>query len=98
MTSRRFTPAEYLTLERSTDTKSEWLDGEIFAMGGGSPELNTIQSNLVEHWLRDPDGSWAVSRLHGLRSTLVIDSVRCSLALTDIYDRMDLGFTDQTTG
>ena len=33
-----FSYAEYLERERETGLKHEWLDGEIFAMAGGSPE------------------------------------------------------------
>lgn len=33
-----FSYAEYLERERATGLKHEWLDGEIFAMAGGSPE------------------------------------------------------------
>ena len=33
-----FSYAEYLARERETELKHEWLDGEIFAMAGGSPE------------------------------------------------------------
>ncbi|NJL29196.1 MAG: Uma2 family endonuclease [Thermoanaerobaculia bacterium] len=32
----RMTPAEYLALERQAETRSEFLDGEIFAMAGAS--------------------------------------------------------------
>lgn len=44
---RLFTPEEYLTLERAADCKSEYLDGEIYAMAGGGPEHNTITVNLA---------------------------------------------------
>lgn len=43
---RRFSPEEYLTLERAAEYKSEYLNGEIFAMAGGSPDHNTISYNL----------------------------------------------------
>jgi len=44
---RLFTPEEYLTLERASEHKSEYLEGEIYAMAGGSPEHNTITANLT---------------------------------------------------
>lgn len=36
------TPAEYLALERRTERRSEYLDGEVFAMGGASRRHNLI--------------------------------------------------------
>lgn len=44
---RRFTPDEYLSLERQAEIKSEYHDGEIFAMGGASEPHNLIVANLV---------------------------------------------------
>jgi len=46
-TPRRFTPQEYLLLERAADTKSEFIDGQIFAMTGASRAHNLIAVNLV---------------------------------------------------
>ena len=182
-----FTPEEYLTLERSTDTKSEWVDGEIYAMAGGSESHRRIQSNIngilhrqlqgrdceffgsdtkvrsrlssmrglftypdgvvvcgqpyyhdmqtdvlvnprvvfevlspsteeydkgdkrlryqtipslndyvlvaqdepaVEHWVRDGEGNWVATKLTGLGLKLQLDSIGCSLPLSDIYDRI----------
>lgn len=34
----QFSYAEYLERERETGLKHEWLDGQIFAMAGGTPE------------------------------------------------------------
>ncbi len=41
------TPDQYLSAERQSDTKSEYFDGEIFAMAGASREHNQISANLV---------------------------------------------------
>ena len=43
----RYTPEEYLALERSSETKHEYLNGEIFAMSGASPRHVLIVTNLV---------------------------------------------------
>lgn len=43
---RRFTPEEYLMLEEQALTKSEYYDGEIFAMTGGTLNHNLIQNNI----------------------------------------------------
>lgn len=47
LTRRRFTPEEYLMIERAADTRSELLDGEIYAMSGASEPHIRIVSNLA---------------------------------------------------
>lgn len=42
-----FSAEEYLELERKAERKSEYLNGEIFAMGGASPRHVLIVTNLV---------------------------------------------------
>ncbi len=42
----RITPEEYLALERKALYKSEYLDGEVFAMSGASREHNLISFNI----------------------------------------------------
>jgi len=41
------TPEEYLALERKAEVRSEYLDGDMVAMSGGSREHNLIVGNLV---------------------------------------------------
>jgi Uma2 family endonuclease len=41
------TPEQYLAIERQAEIKSEYLDGEMFAMSGASREHNLIVSNLA---------------------------------------------------
>jgi Uma2 family endonuclease len=41
------TPEQYLEIERKAPHKSEYLNGEIFAMSGGSEEHNTLAVNLT---------------------------------------------------
>jgi len=45
-TKKRFTPQEYLALERKSETRNEYYNGEIFAMAGASREHNLIAGNL----------------------------------------------------
>ncbi len=45
-TKNRFTPQEYLALERMSQTRNEYHDGGIFAMSGASREQNLIAGNL----------------------------------------------------
>jgi Uma2 family endonuclease len=43
----RYTPEEYLALERKAEHKSEYFAGEIFAMSGASRKHNLITFNLA---------------------------------------------------
>ncbi len=42
-----FTPAEYLRMEEAAEYKSEFYNGEIFAMAGGTRDHSLIAVNLV---------------------------------------------------
>ena len=42
----RYTYAEYVALERVSETKHEFFDGEIYAMAGGSEEHSALAMNL----------------------------------------------------
>jgi Uma2 family endonuclease len=42
-----FTIEEYLELEKSSETRHEYLGGQIFAMSGGSKEHNIITLNIA---------------------------------------------------
>lgn len=46
-TPSRLTPEEYLALERQAETKSEYLNGELFAMSGASRRHNLITVNIT---------------------------------------------------
>jgi Uma2 family endonuclease len=46
-TLRRLTEAEYLEIERVAEFKSEFFDGEVFAMAGGTPQHSLIATNLA---------------------------------------------------
>jgi Uma2 family endonuclease len=41
------TPEEYLRLERQAETKSEYYNGQVFAMSGASPSHVLIVTNVV---------------------------------------------------
>lgn len=44
---KRYTVEEYLAMERESDVKHEFYDGEIFAMAGATEGHNLIVSNLI---------------------------------------------------
>jgi Uma2 family endonuclease len=41
------TPKQHLELERQSELKSEYFDGEVFAVSGGSPEHSLIAANEI---------------------------------------------------
>jgi Uma2 family endonuclease len=43
----RYTYAEYVALERTSPTKHEFLDGEIYAMAGGSEEHSALAAEVL---------------------------------------------------
>jgi len=43
----RLSEAEYLRLEREAETRSEYFDGEVFAMAGGTRAHSLIATNLA---------------------------------------------------
>jgi Uma2 family endonuclease len=44
---KRLTVADYLAIERHAAVKSEFVNGEMFAMAGASREHNRIKENLI---------------------------------------------------
>lgn len=44
---RKLTETEYLAIERAAEFKSEFYNGEMFAMAGASREHNRIKENLI---------------------------------------------------
>ena len=48
--SPRLTEAEYLEIERAAEFKSEFFDGEMFAMAGGTPQHSLISTNLAREF------------------------------------------------
>src|SRR3984885_3435315 len=44
---RGLTEAEYLEIERRAEFKSEFLDGEMFAMSGGTRSHSLVASNMI---------------------------------------------------
>jgi len=47
---RLVTPAEYLTFERASDTKHEYIDGQVYAMSGAS-RAHSLIAGSVSHAL-----------------------------------------------
>lgn len=72
---------EYLTLERQAETKSEYINGEIYAMAGASREHNLIALNL---------GSELRSLLRGRRCETYLNDMRVRVSATGLYTYPDV--------
>ncbi len=78
---RRYTPAEYLALERTSEERHEFYRGEIFAMAGGTERHATICDNLLER---------VRSRLRGGQCRAYSSSLRVKIEATGLYTYPDL--------
>jgi Uma2 family endonuclease len=67
LTRRRFTAEEYLMIERAADTRSELLDGEIYAMSGASEPHIRIVSNLAGEAHRQLKGTRCEGMFHDMK-------------------------------
>jgi Uma2 family endonuclease len=79
--NRRLSPEEYLALERQSETKHEFLNGEIFAMTGASLQHNRIVSNV---------GGLLYSQLHGRPCEFFLGDLRLRVDATGLYTYPDL--------
>jgi Uma2 family endonuclease len=80
-TSVRLSAAEYLAIERAAEFKSEFFDGEMFAMAGGSPMHSMIATNLA---------SEVRSRLKGRPCVPFNSDLRLKIIATGLYTYPDL--------
>src|SRR5436190_4265076 len=46
----RLSESEYLEIERAAEFRSEFFDGEMFAMAGGTPQHSRIGTNLAREF------------------------------------------------
>jgi Uma2 family endonuclease len=78
---RRITPEEYLAMERGAETKSEYFDGQIFAMDGASFAHVQIVSNLVVQF---------GTQLKGGRCRVFSTDLRIRVGATSLYTYPDV--------
>ncbi len=58
--SHALTEAEYLTIERAAEFKSEFFEGEMFAMAGGTVQHSLIATNLAAEFRNRLKGSQCI--------------------------------------
>ncbi len=79
--NRRLSPEEYLALERQSEEKHEYLDGEMFAMTGASLRHNGIVWNVA---------GTLYSQLRGRPCRASIADLRIQVAATGLYTYPDI--------
>ena len=75
------TPEEYLELERSADYKSEYFNGQVFGMGGASPNHVLIVTNVVSEFR---------SQLKKRPCTVYSTDLRVRVSSTGLYTYPDV--------
>lgn len=78
---RRLTAAEYLAIESTAEIRHEFLDGEMFAMSGGSLWHNLIKDNFARA---------VANRLSGGACRLVTSDQRLKVDATGLYTYPDV--------
>src|SRR5258706_1201652 len=74
---KRYTPQEYYALEREATYKSDYYDGEIAAMAGGTIAHSLICSNLVREVGNRLKGGPCVAYESNLRLKVRATGLRC---------------------
>src|SRR5258708_5302364 len=77
----KLTPAQYLAIERKAAFKSEYLNGEMFAIAGASYPHNRVKDNLARH---------AGNQLNGGPCFIVTSDMRVKVSVTGLYTYPDI--------
>ena len=78
---RHFTPEEYLELEVKAEYKSQYVDGEIFAMAGAQPWHITVTGNLI---------AGLILRFRGRNCNVYFSDMRLSVRAGGLYTYPDV--------
>lgn len=52
--------------------------------------LVSQDDSRIEQYVRRPDGHWLLTDIRGLENVVELQSISCSLALRDVYDKVSL--------
>jgi Uma2 family endonuclease len=78
---RKLSVAEYLAIEATAETKSEFYDGEMFAMAGASRFHNAVKDNLIGE---------LYARLRGGPCRTYSSDMRVLVSATGLYTYPDI--------
>jgi len=75
-----FTVEEYIQLEQTSESRHEYLGGQVFAMSGGSKQHNTITLNIAS----------IVRYSYGVATRTHLRGGSCSVFMADMKVRIEL--------
>ena len=79
--AHRLSEEEYLERERAAEFKSEFFDGEVFAMSGGTPPHSQIAANLIR---------FIGNRLNARSCVVYTSDLRLNVEATGLFTYPDL--------
>jgi len=80
-----------IIFEVISDSSAAWDRGGKFRHYRNIPSLVEYvlvsqESPLIEHFTRQPDGTWLLATVEGLKGVLPLKSVKCKVPLAEIYE------------
>ena len=84
-----------LIVEVLSESTKDYDRGEKFEHYRTLPSLSEYvliaqDKYHVEHFLRQPDNRWLLSETNLLEDTIHLSSIACDLALTEVYDKVEM--------
>lgn len=83
-----------IIVEVLSPSTEQYDRGEKFRRYRGIPSLQEYvliaqDKPLAERFARQADGSWRFTDAQGLEAVMPLDSIGCTLALADVYEKVD---------
>lgn len=91
---RKLTEEEYLAIERAASFKSDFFQGEMFAMAGASIPHNRIKDNLVRHLGNQLDGSGCLTYSSDQRVKIKETGLYCYPDVIIVCGKAEVIFND----
>jgi len=79
-------------LSKSTETYDRGKKFQNYRTVESLREYILIEQDSVhiEHYVRQPNNQWLLSEAKGLSTGVDLPTIQCTLALSDVYDKVDL--------
>jgi Uma2 family endonuclease len=91
-----YTRQQYLEIERKAEFKSEFLNGEMYAMSGASRNHNLIADRFhVEVHSRQQTDNWLLWETNDEGEAIDLESVGCRLKMSDVYAKVRFESAEQ---